>query len=418
MPKKSVYIQFSRLITTLLAVLFIVACSASNGDQGDPVAQVSLTVDGKTQFFQTTERQVAAILSMAEVELAPGDRVLLAGTPYSLDQQLPLLPVYFLQVRRAQNIELISDAGTRTISSAAPTLGGALMDGGIDLFVSDRLDPPPQTPLTGPLSITLIRARPIQITVNRQIIQARTAASTVGLALAEAGLALQGSDYSIPPESDPIPADGKIRIVRITEQVLIQQEPLPFDTLFQPAAEVDIDTIQIIQTGEFGIISQRVRVRYEDGIEISRQVEAEWIARESVPRIQGYGTKITIRTMQTPDGQIEYWRTVEVYATSYAAKFTERDPSDPNYGRMYNGIILRTGYIAVLRAWYPSMAGRQYYVSNYGFGEVGDIGGGIEGRHWIDLGYSDDEYVAWYSYVTFYFLTPVPLADQVLWILP
>ena len=407
-----------RFISAILAVLLLAACIGSTGEQTSPAVRVSLTVDGNTQFFQTTERQVAAILAVAEVELAPGDRVLLAGIPYSLEQELPLLPVYFLQVRRAYQIELVSDAGTRTISSAAATLGGALLDGGITLFVSDRLDPPPETPLTGPLSVTLTRARPIQITVDDQTLQARTAASTVGLALAEAGLALQGLDYSVPPESEPIPADGQIRVVRISEQVIIQQEPLPFQSLFQPSDQVDIDTIQITQTGEFGITSQRVRVRYEDGVEISRQVEAEWVAREPVPRIQAYGTKITIQTMQTPHGQIEYWRAVEVYATSFAAKFTERAPSDPNYGRMYNGIILETGYIAVLRAWYPSMAGRQFYVPNYGYGEVGDIGGGFSDRHWIDLGFSDDEYVAWFSYVTFYFLTPVPPADQILWILP
>ncbi|MCH7479951.1 MAG: DUF348 domain-containing protein, partial [Chloroflexi bacterium] len=183
--------KIPRFISAILAVLVLAACSGSSGGQTESVVQVSLTVDGKTQFFQTAERQVAAILAVAEVELTPGDRVLLAGIPYSLEQELPLLPVYFLQVRRAYLIELVSDTGTRTISSAAATLGGALLDGGITLFVSDRLDPPPDTPLTGPLSVTLTRARPIQITVDNQTIQARTAAATVGLALAEAGLALQ-----------------------------------------------------------------------------------------------------------------------------------------------------------------------------------------------------------------------------------
>lgn len=410
--------SIKQTLWTVLYVLVLAACSGSGGGKALPFAQVSLTVDGSTQVFQTTERKVAEILAIAEVELAPGDRLLLAGTPYSLEQELPESSVYLLQVRRAIAVTLITDEGSRIISSAASTLAGALLDGGLSLYASDRLDPPPQTALSASLTATLVRARLIQITINRQIVFARSAAPTVGLALAEVGLSLQGSDYSLPPASDPIPADGNIRVVRITEEVIIQQEPIPFSAIFQAAAEVDIDTVQVLQTGEYGVRSQRVRIRYEDGLEVARQVEDEWVAREPLPRILGYGTKITVLSMQTPHGPIEYWRAIEVYATSYAAKFTERSPDDPAYGIMFNGKLLRTGYIAVLRAWYPSMAGRQYYVPNYGFGEVGDIGGGIEGKDWIDLGYSDDEYVAWYSWTTMYFLTPVPTADQILWILP
>ena len=418
MPKMLVRDSIRKIVWVALLIFVLVACSGSDGEEPASSALFSITVDGATQVFASTERQVAEILDIAEIELSPGDRVLLAGTPYSLEEELPESSTYLLQVRRAYDITLVTDEGSRTISSAASTLAGALLDGGLSLYVSDRLDPPPQTALTSSLTATLVRAQPIQITVNRQTLLGRSAAPTVGLALAEVGLSLQGSDYSLPPGSDPIPTDGKIRVVRITEEVIIQQEPIPFGTIIQASAEVDIDTIQILQTGEYGIKSQRVRVRYEDGVEIARLVEDEWVAREPVPRVQGYGTKITVRTMQTPNGPIEYWRAVEVYATSYAAKFTERSPDDPRYGIMYNGKLLRTGYIAVLRAWYPSMAGRQYYVPNYGFGEVGDIGGGIEGRHWIDLGYSDDEYVAWHSWTTFYFLTPVPPADQILWMLP
>jgi hypothetical protein len=48
---------------------------------------------------------------------------------------------------------------------------------------------------------------------------------------------------------------------------------------------------------------------------------------------------------------------------------------------------------------------------------VADTGGGYpDGRYWIDLGYSDADYVPWAKYVTVYFLTPVPASIP--WILP
>lgn len=43
-----------------------------------------------------------------------------------------------------------------------------------------------------------------------------------------------------------------------------------------------------------------------------------------------------------------------------------------------------------------------------GFATVEDACGGCTGQPWIDLGYSDDDYEAWHSWVTVYFLTPVP----------
>ena len=42
-------------------------------------------------------------------------------------------------------------------------------------------------------------------------------------------------------------------------------------------------------------------------------------------------------------------------------------------------------------------------------------GSGVIGR-WIDLGYSDEDYVSWHSYVTVYFLWPPP--DNIVWIIP
>ena len=44
----------------------------------------------------------------------------------------------------------------------------------------------------------------------------------------------------------------------------------------------------------------------------------------------------------------------------------------------------------------------------YGFATVGDVCGGCVGKPWVDLGYGDDDWQQWSSWVTVYFLTPVP----------
>jgi 3D (Asp-Asp-Asp) domain-containing protein len=54
------------------------------------------------------------------------------------------------------------------------------------------------------------------------------------------------------------------------------------------------------------------------------------------------------------------------------------------------------------------MQGQQLYIPGYGFASVEDVCGGCTGRPWIDLGYSDHDFETWHSWVTVYFLTPVP----------
>lgn len=63
------------------------------------------------------------------------------------------------------------------------------------------------------------------------------------------------------------------------------------------------------------------------------------------------------------------------------------------------------------------MKGWPLYVPGYGIATVEDVGGGIPGRYWIDLGFTDYDIVSWHQWVTVYFLTPVPPADAIPWIL-
>jgi 3D (Asp-Asp-Asp) domain-containing protein len=163
------------------------------------------------------------------------------------------------------------------------------------------------------------------------------------------------------------------------------------------------------------LTQHRIRVRYEDGVEVSRVDEGEHVAQSPTDAVVGYGTQIVARTLDTPDGPIEYWRSYTMYATSYAARFLSRPPDSPNYGRTASGKILTKGLVAIDRQMMPF--GTRMYVPGYGFAEAADTGGGVRGR-WIDLGFDDWNYESWHQAVTVYFLTPVPPADQIRWIIP
>ena len=297
------------------------------------------------------------------------------------------------------------DGKTENLSSTAATLGSALWAGGYSLFVSDQLVPPADTPLTPGLSATLTRSRPVTIETQTGHVNIRTAVGTVGEALEAAHLTPQGLDYSIPALTDPLPSNGIIRLIRVTEQVLVEQTPLPFETQFQPVSDLALDSQSIVQAGEYGLTAQRVRVRFEDGVEVSRQVDSEWVARQPQSRIIGYGTNITMHTTTVDGVTIQYWRELTVYVTSYR-------PSDTGSNRTATGALVEKGVVGVNPNYIPYYT--EMYIPGYGYGTALDTGN--IGARWIDLGYTDDDYVAWHQYVTIYFVWPPP--GNVVWIIP
>jgi 3D (Asp-Asp-Asp) domain-containing protein len=257
------------------------------------------------------------------------------------------------------------------------------------------------------------RSRAVIIRYPGGELETVTAAATVGQALSDSGIALQGMDYSLPADNQPIPQDGIIRVVRVREEILLEQASIPYTNEYVPDPELQLDSTRILVAGQPGIEVSRLRVRYEDGQETARVSEATWVASQPTIQQVAYGTKIVIMTKQTPNGPIEYWRSVRVYATSFApCKYSNGTRCSWSTA---SGIRLTTGVVAVpLAWWYLGMSRQLVYVDNYGPGIIGDTGG-MTG-HWIDLGYDDANYVGWYSYTTIYFLTPVPA--NVPWILP
>ncbi|MCC7358957.1 MAG: DUF348 domain-containing protein [Anaerolineales bacterium] len=370
---------------------------------------VAVSANSTTTLVRAADPSAEAILQSLGLSLGPGDVLLSAGGAPDAAPRL-------LTLQRAQPIELRDgDRALQALRTPARTVGEALAELGATLYVGDVVDPPVDTAITPALAITIRRSRPVQVQADGQALAARTLAATVGEALGQLGVALVGEDYTVPAEDQPLPADGRIAVVRVREEILTDQQLVPFDTVYQPLPEVELDNVFQVQAGVPGVLRRLTRVRYENGVEVARVVEAEAQVSDPAPQIIGYGTQIIPRTLDTPDGPVEYWRAYTMYATSYAAKFTNRAPGSPNYGRTASGQILTKGLVAIDLNMMPF--GTRMYVPGYGFAVAADTGGGVRGR-FIDLGFDDFNYVGWHSVVTVYFLTPAPPPDAIRYIIP
>jgi 3D (Asp-Asp-Asp) domain-containing protein len=199
--------------------------------------------------------------------------------------------------------------------------------------------------------------------------------------------------------------DAAIRVVRVTERFQVLQEPIPFETTWQADPDLEIDHQRVMQDGSPGVLEKRIRVHYEDSHEISRVIDAQFVRIPPTTKIFGYGTKIVLRTLDTPSGPVEYWRTIRMLATSYSAGTAGISPASSWYGRTATGMRMGYGIVAVD----PRMISlhTRVYIPGYGEGVAGDTGGAIRGKR-IDLGYDDDNLVLWYRWVDVYLLAPVP----------
>jgi uncharacterized protein YabE (DUF348 family) len=397
--------QYRGLI--FLYALLLLACQ--------PVKPSTITIvdNDKVITLQTEERVPSVILNQAGITLDQKDRVLANGKAVSLDQAIESFPIT-IQIRRAKTLTLLSPNAQSQIRSSAFTVGEALAEVSYEADMNYQVIPPLNTPLQEGMTITVKLPHALTIHADEKTLQIQSSAETVGQALAEAGIPLAGQDYSLPSENEALPPNGEIRVVRVKESVVLAQKPIPYESEFVASADILLDQTQLMDPGENGLMMQRIRIRYEDGQEVSRATESEVMVRPPKNRVLAYGTKIEIKTAVVDGVTIEYWRAVQMFATSFSPCQLGVPGLCSNITA--SGLRLVKGVVGMKRSWYTVMHGQQFYIPGYGHGVLGDLGAGYpDGRPHIDLGYTDEDYVAWHHWVTIYFLTPVP--DSIIYVL-
>jgi len=370
---------------------------------------VTLTINGEEQTLKTPFENPLEILDQAEIILSAEDKIWLDGSTATL-ASLPLwtVPVTDITIRTAMTLTIVDNRVESTIRTTADTVGDALFDAEIDLYLTDSVSPSADTLITQDMQIMIDRALPIQLVVDGVTVEARTNADTVDGLLAEMNAPLFGLDYVIPAGDTLVTQNMTVEIVRVTEEVITSTDTIPYEVIYQSDASMNLDQKATIQTGQNGIQETRTRIRYENGIEVNRTTEGTTVTQAAVNEVIAYGTNIVLNTIDTPHGPREYWRTFRVYATSYHPEALGGDDVTAIGAKLEKGIIGADPRIIPWRT--------QMYVPGYGVGMMADTGGARSSHYWIDLGYSDADWEAWHDYVDVYLLTPIP--EEITYLLP
>ena len=419
---------------------------------------VTVDVDGRTVALETLAPTLGDVLDESGIVLGPADRVVLEGGPVvspgdSLTALLPPLPVgsspfqatadplsrgdllvellpslpsgsspferrrgpLRLAVRRAVRLEIIDGGVSLRIESRAATVAEALRSARIPFYEEDWVRPDLASPVFPGLRVNIERAIPLTLQSDGQRLETRVLGETVGDALQAEGIALAGKDYTRPATDMPLQEGLVIQVVRVVEEFKVQSEAIPFETVWQPDADLELDHRRIAQVGQEGLLRRLIRFVYEDGEMTEQTVEREWVAEPPQDHFIAYGTQIVWRELETPQGTIRYWRHMRVFASSYTAATSGKSRDHPAYGVTRVGWVATKGVIAVDPTVIPLLS--RIYVPGYGFGTAADTGGAIKGRI-IDLAYDEDKLVRWWWWTDAYLLGPVPPPEKIRWILP
>ena len=394
-------------------------------------------VDGRDVWLSSWAETPAAVLSSANINFDPHDQVSVNGVPTAWDVPIPRIhdqqhhrPLQLqtsgvhawaqmkreplqIQVQRSLLFTVDDNNLSFPLRTTAQTLEEALLFAEITLNPKDQIQPSLDSPISTGLRVYIQRSTPISLQVDGRLTNHWTQSQMVGDALTEIGIGVTGLDTVSPTLDVPLSPNMQIKIVRVREEIEIEEEVIPFQKVRKEDPTLQIDTQQQRHPGAPGITQRRYRVRYEDGQEVDRALEDTWVAQEASPQVTVYGQKIIPRTYVNEAGQeIKYWRKIRMLATSYNLSTAGVSPNEPWYGYTYTGDPMQKGVVAVDPKIIPLRS--RVYVPGYGYGEALDIGSAIRDLR-IDLGYDDDNLKMWYSCVDVYLVWPPPEGYQIEW---
>ena len=172
---------------------------------------------------------------------------------------------------------------------------------------------------------------------------------------------------------------------RFEEKLSEKTEVLDKKTIYKDDPETEAGTETVLEEGEDGKKIQIIKTLLYEGKEYSKEI----VGTEIIPgkdHVISRGTKSIWKTLETPEGEIKYWKKMRVYATHYDSKCPGCNEWTAIGMRAGKGVIAVDPKVIKLRS--------KVYIPGYGLAVAGDTGGAIKGNI-IDLGFEDARTAGW-----------------------
>ncbi|WP_053954861.1 3D domain-containing protein [Inediibacterium massiliense] len=266
-------------------------------------------------------------------------------------------------------------------------VANAIQKSNLVLGDHDQVSYPLDSKVKDGMIIQIKRAHPVNVYADQKDIQVMTAYEKVEDILKEHKIKVGKKDKVQPALDEKVGKDETIKIARVKEKIVAQQEAIPFQSVIKYNQKLDQGKINIMQKGENGEKEVKYKIIYEDGVETSKEWVEEKIIVNPKNEIVEKGTAIYVATSR---GSISAKNVVKMTATAYDCSYasTGKYPGHPYHGITSSGTRVRPGVVAVDPKVIP--LGTKLYIkaldgsADYGFAVAEDTGGAIKGNK-IDL---------------------------------
>ncbi len=332
---------------------------------------IQVDVDGNITRLTTIDSTVGGALKHSRLGIFPED-IVEPGRTTLVSKDLGI------KITRSMPVQLTVDGQTYNTRTPALTVGEAIQDLsnrlGLDLKETDEVNLDRKEAIVVDAELNVQRAVPIKVKVDGKELDTYLAPRTVEDALKKLEVVLNEKDKVSLPLDRMIKAHDQIQVVRVAEKIENVKSEIPFQVVAQSADFPVGLPDRVVNKGSNGEHEQVVRVTFEDGKEVERQVLQQKVLKAPINQVVSRGAQTTIsRGGQT----IQFKRAYLMRASAYSGG-----------GSTATGHDVHWGVIAVDPKVIP--LGSQLYVEGYGEAVALDTGGAIKGNR-VDLYMNTEE---------------------------
>lgn len=203
-------------------------------------------------------------------------------------------------------------------------------------------------------------------------------AKALGEYLSSKGIILAGTSYQ---------SEGKGETPAVSYREVTEVEEIAFNTIKKATLSMAAGDTKVVREGKTGEKSVTYKVKYENGVEVSRESVSESVIKAPVDKIVEYGDTTAPENTSSEKAAFSYKYYIDCKATAYDLSAEE---NGGYAGQTATGVPLDKGVIAVDPRVIP--LGTRVYIEaidgswSYGYAVAADTGGAIKGKR-VDLCY-------------------------------
>ncbi|MGE5579685.1 MAG: 3D domain-containing protein [Bacillota bacterium] len=301
-----------------------------------------------------------------------------------------LLGLICAAVALVNDKQIVVSAWDREVRLHNPgkTVEEAIAEAGIVLGPMDRVTPALDSPVKNGMKVDIQRAEPVFVKKGESVTTYLTCDRDVSRILDLAGVEPGPDDIVVPAVGKNVSETGLLRIVEVTFAEVTENVQVPFATERRNDSSIEAGLTKVYRYGSNGVSRVDYKVRYEDGVEVSRQELGRELVTEPKAQVVLVGT---LQEVSRGGENIRFVKAFEMRSTAYCPCTKCCGPNAKGVTAL--GVPAKPGVIAVDPRIIP--LGTRVYVDGYGYALAADTGGAIRGNK-IDVCYeTHDEALRW-----------------------